>query len=274
MVDAARGAPVTDPAAPDQASMWLALLRQLTASCPGWMTMKGVESALTAKGDVDSIAPEIEWSRVVDRFHTWALDHGLGPVVVCPHAPYLLHLVALSNDRPEFFELDVNRRKIFLGSTLFRPEDVAPMSLMDERGFRRLRPGAEGVLKLVQNGMFRDGRPNTEGLQAKGVRDLLASDREGVGMAATLFGRASGSVIRASDAVVRGSWDRSSLLRMQAWCVLRGVREPDAGTARLRFRHQKKRCPVLRSVFENARCVPGDRAAWLERVATSHEILA
>jgi hypothetical protein len=257
---------------PGQSEMWLSLLDELTRTCPRWMVMKGVESALVATGDVDSIAPLEEWATVVDLFRSWAKEHGLGPVVVCPHAPYLIHLVALSDARPEFFELDVNRRKIFLGSTLFRPEDVAPMAITDERGIRRLPPGAEGVLKLVQNGMHRDGSPDVKGLREKGIRGLIASDPEGVVRAAALFGRGRGAVIRACDALVDGRWDRNSLLEMQFWCVVRGVREPDAAMARIRFRRWKKSCPVLISVFEHGRTIPGDRAAWLARVSATHEV--
>jgi hypothetical protein len=257
---------------PGQSQMWLSLLVGLTDACPGWMVMKGVESALVATGDVDSIAPSQEWVVVRDRFRSWATDSGLGPVVACTHAPYLLHLIALTDARPEFFELDVNRRKIFLGSTLFRPEDVAPMAIIDDRGFRRLPPGVEGVLKLVQNGMHRDGSPDIKGLRDKGIRDLLAEDPEGVVKAAGLFGRGRGALIRACEAVVDGGWDRRALLEMQSWCVLRGVGEPDAAMARLRFRRRKKSCPVLISVFEHGRTIPGDRESWLESVASTHQV--
>src|SRR5205823_11021680 len=130
-------------------------------------------------GDVDSIGPLQDWPAIERTFRAWAAANGFGPVVACPHAPFLLHLVALAPDRPQFYELDVNRRKIFLGSTLFRPVDVEPFAVVDERGYRRLRPGAEGLLKLVQNGMHRDGSPDPEGLRAKGVEHLLRQDPQG-----------------------------------------------------------------------------------------------
>ena len=125
-----------------QAKMWLSLLLRLTDVAPDWLAMKGFDSALTGVGDVDSIAPLAEWPVITAEFRRWAVQEGLGPVVICPHAPFLLHLVALSPMRPEFFELDVNRRKVFLGSTLFRPADVAALSVVDQYGVRRLRAQA------------------------------------------------------------------------------------------------------------------------------------
>jgi hypothetical protein len=254
-----------------QPQMWLSLLRELTAATPDWFTMKGVESALTGVGDVDSIAPVRTWPLVVDTFHRWASVEDLGPVVVCRHAPYLLHLVAMSALRPEVFELDVNSRKIFFGSTLFRPHDVSSMTLTDARGFRRLRPGAEGVLKLIQNGSTRDGRPRVADLNAKGIVELIASDPEGARLFADRFGIGASAVVRACDAVVAGSWDRNAVLRAKAACLVRAVREPDAIAARLRFRWQRSHCPVLHTLLTGKRRVESPEI-WLREVALTHEV--
>jgi hypothetical protein len=255
-----------------QDQMWLSLLRTLTTSTPDWFTMKGVESALHGVGDVDSIAPTNAWPVVVSTFENWAHAQGLGPVVVCPHAPFLLHLVALSSSRPEVFELDVNARKIYFGSTLFRPDDVAPLATIDESGFRRLRTGAEGVLKLIQNGSTRDGRPRKADLTAKRVIELLASDPEGVRLFSERFGVASGALVRACEAAVQGSWDRRALVFAKSVCLLRGVREPDAVIARMRFHWQRTHCPVLRMVLLEDRRVD-DPDSWLREVALTHELV-
>lgn len=259
--------------AEDQTKMWLSLLLRLTDVVPDWLAMKGFDSALTGVGDVDSIAPLAQWPAITAEFRRWAVEQGLGPVVVCPHAPFLLHLVALSPKRPEFFELDVNRRKIFLGSTLFRPADVAALSVIDQYGVRRLRAGAEGLLKLVQNGCTRRGQPKPEALRLKGVRELLGADPEGVRQFAPLFGFGHQAVARAAEAVVAGSWDRPAILTMEAACLARSVREPDAVLARLRFRYQRQRCPVLVAVLQHGRRVE-DREAWLREVAATHEVFS
>jgi len=259
----------------DRSARWLPLLRDLTAASPEWLAWKGPGSAFTGGGDVDSIAPGEAWATIQDVFLQWARDQGLGPVVACPHAPYLLHLVAIDVNAPlqTFYELDVNRRKIFLGSTLFRPAEVTSLAVISEHGFRQLRPGAEGLLKLVANGMHRGGRINPEGLEVKGVLPLLRSDPDGVRQAARLFKQAERDVLRAARAAADGEWDRQAMIRTEAWSVVRAVAEPDAVIARLKFRYNKVRCPVLRTVFESGRVVGADPWRWLETVAGSHEIL-
>jgi hypothetical protein len=272
--DAMRAMPPSGPPAADAGRAgrvdWLPLLRRITEACPEWLSWKNVESALTGVGDVDAVAPGDSWDRITLEFRRWAVEYGLGPVIECPHAPFLRHLVALSPVRPEFYELDLNRRKIFLGSTLFLPADLLPLTIADERGFRRLRPGAEGLLKLIQNGAYHDGRPNTAALQAKGIRELLSQDPEGVRACAWLFGRARGAVLRASDALLSGTWARRAVLMVNAWSLLRAVAEPDGVMARIRFRINRRTCPVLRAVFAGRRRTPPDRERWLADVAMTH----
>ncbi len=251
--------------------LWLSLLAQLTSAIPDWSAMKGVSSALAGTGDVDSIAPVSAWGPVKDIFHGWANAEGLGPVVFCPHAPYLLHIVAVSDARPEVFELDVNSRKIFFGSTLFRPPDVAGLAVMDPLGFRRLRPGAEGVLKLIQNGSTRTAKPIREGLEAKKVTELLESDPEGAHLFARQFRSGTSTMVKAVDAVIAGKWDRPSLAFAKLTCVARAPREPDAVVARVRFRWQRNHCPVLRTVVSGHRRVDSP-STWLREVAQYHEV--
>jgi hypothetical protein len=254
--------------------MWVSLLRDLNERFPRWVVMKNVRSALTGPGDVDSVAPEEDWPGIKDVFCRWAEDHELGPVIVCLHAPFLMHLMALTDRRPEFFELDVNRRKIFLGSTLFRPDDLGLLIVLDELGFRRLRSGTDGLLKLVQNGTSRDGHPKPEGLRVKRIPELLREDWPGVERAAALFGPGRRAVLRAARAVADGRWDRRAALAVEGWSLLRAVGEPDAVFARARFRLNKRRCPVLVRVFDHGRRQPEDRAAWLATVARDHEVIA
>jgi hypothetical protein len=187
----------------------------------------------------------------------------------------LIHLVALDPDAPNetFFELDVNRRKVFLGSTLFRPEDLRPLTLVTDEGFRRLRPGAEGLLKLVQNGTKRRGRRSAEGLKTKRIPELLAEDWDGVERTAVLFKQGRAAVLDSARAVVEGGWNRTAAAKVEAWCLARAIGEPDAVAARLRFRVNKRKCPVLRAVFESKRHVGPDPGPWLKEVAEDHEIL-
>jgi hypothetical protein len=266
---------VTTQAIHDRTAMWLALLRRLTEKVPNWTVMKSVDSALTGTGDVDSVGPLEAWPVVEREFRDWASENGLGPVIVCPHVPYVLHLIALDPERPLFFELDVNRRKIFLGSTLFYPHDLLPLSWMEDRGFRQVRAGTEGLIKLVQNGAKRGGRPDWDGIRKKRVVELLRRDPVGVREGARLFGRGADAVVALADSVMNGEWNRRAMLAIEAWCVLAGLADPSALMARARFRRVRQQCPVLRAVFQGGRQVPlpaEERDNWLREAARSHTI--
>jgi len=107
----------------------------------------------------------------------------------------------------------------------------------------------------------------------KGVRELLREDPEGVRQFAPLFGLGHKAVVRAAEAVVAGSWDRTAILTMEAACLARSVREPDAVVARLRFRYQRQRCPVLVTVLQHGRRVE-DRERWLGEVSATHQVFS
>ena len=255
-----------------QAQIWLSLLRELTATTPDWFTMKGIESALHGVGDVDSIAPVDCWPLVIDTFHRWAAREELGPVVVCPHAPFLVHLVAVEWLRPEIFELDVNSRKIFFGSTIFRPRDVASMTVMDQRGFRRLRPGAEGVLKLIQNGSTRDGRPWVLDLNAKGVVDCSPQIRK----ACVSLPAVSESVLARWCAVATPSPPARGIARRSCG------RRPPASFAAYASRMQSRlhfdfggSATIARVTHSLARATTRSDAPeqWLAEAARTHEVL-
>jgi hypothetical protein len=254
-------------AVPGRSASWMRLLVALTAARPDWLAWKSVGSALTGDGDVDSAAPAEAWPTIVGTFVQWAAGEGFGAVIVCPHAPGLLHIVALAPGDELLYELDVNRRKVFLGATLFRPADLLPLALMDPEGYRRLRPGAEGLLKLVQNGMARGGRVRWEGIARKGIRELLVADPDGVRAAAPFFGRAAPAAVRGARAVADGRWDRGAMLALEGWCLARALLEPRSILWRVRFRRRRGRCPVLRTVLRDGRRVPlAGREAWLAQV--------
>jgi hypothetical protein len=153
----------------------------------------------------------------------------------------------------------VNRRKVFLGSTLFRPADLLPLAHLDANGIRCLKPGAEGVLTMIQTGMRRGCQVQWEEIERKSTQRLLRDDPHGVREVAALFGVASGPVLRGATAVAKGRWDRAAMLAVELRSLTRAGLEPDAVAWRLTFRWNTRRCPVLRSVFEAGRRVPPDR---------------
>ena len=266
--------PRTDaPDETDRTRIWLPLLGRLTDDVPDWVVLKHPDSAFTGAGDIDSAAPRSRWPTITRTFEAWAEAQGLGAVIECPHAPTWLHLVALDPTGGRFYELDVNERKLFLGSTFYRAADLITLATVDPRGFRRLRPGAEGLIKLAHNGTRRGGRRNAEGLQAKGVAALLASDRDGIRIASRLFGWAGFAARRGATAVIEGRWDRAAMALIEGRAVIRAPVEPDGLVKRIQSRAARRGCPVLRAVFVGQRSTPTDVDAWLREVERSHRVI-
>ncbi len=262
---------LTTPGA--RTELWLPLLRTLTAACPGWLVWKNVESALTGVGDIDAAAPVGEWPVVERCFREWAEEHGVGPVIVCRHIPGGLNLVAVPSDSATLLEMGVKNDKIWRGSPLFEYDDLRPLTDMDPRGFRRLRPGAEGLFKLMLNGSRWDGRPNDEGLRAKHVASLLRQDPEGARMAAKTFGPAERAAVAAAEGAAAGDWNRRAMLAVTAWALLRNLRRPVVLAQRLQFRLlAKQRCPVVAVLLGDERRIPADRDAWLRRASATHVV--
>lgn len=258
----------------NRAGLWLPLLRELTETFPRWAVWKNVESALAWHGDVDSFAPPSDWPAIEGVFLAWVRSNRLGPAIICRHIPQGPHFVTWENVSPYLLQLDVKRLGTFRGSILIDVEDLEKLSEMDTRGFRRIRPGAEGVLKLVYNGMKPGGRRNAEGLRFKRVVELLQQDPEGARLAADLFGLAAPAVRASVEAVQRGEWKRSAMLAVEAWSLIRSPAHPGELVGRLWLNMVgKKRCPVLQVIREHDRRLPDDREAWLRRVAASHVIV-
>ena len=250
--------------------LWLALIRRLTETSPTWLVWKNVESALDGEGDIDSAAAPGDWDALEEQFLAWARERDLLPVALCRHIPGGRNLIAAPMGTPTFFELSIKHDKAFRGSTLFVLDDLLAMSELDDRGFRKLRPGAEGLLKLVLNGSKWFGRPNVEGLTSKHVRALLASDPDGVAIASRLFGRAGGAARNLAQAVVAGRWNRRAMGTIETRALANGLRHPAVMARRAWFRlTAQRRCPVVYAIG-HGRVVAEPREAWLADVARTH----
>lgn len=260
-------------ASDDRTAVWLPLLQRLTEASPGWVVWKNADSALAGVGDIDAAAPDADWPVIERVFREWALAGRFGPVIVCRHIPGGLNLVAVPPHMSTLLEMGVKARRIWRGSTLFVLDDLRPLMEMDARGFRRIRPGAEGLFKLLLNGVRWDGRPNLAALAAKNVAPLLAADPEGVRRAAALLGPAASAAIAGAQSAADGKWDRGAMLIVQGWAVARGLREPAVMARRVRFRlHGTSECPVVHAILRDQRRIPDDRARWLEAVASDHVV--
>jgi hypothetical protein len=258
-----------DPGA--RAASLLPLFQRLTALSPSSIAWKNADPALAGVGDVDWVAPSETWEAIVSEVRAWATHVGLGPVVVCRHVPDGMFVVALDAER-EFFQLDVRSRATYRGATVFRAHDLVPMAEMDPRGFRTLRPGAEGLLKLVLKGVDRASRPRPQNLRKECVLELMGRDAAGVRQAAALFGPVRGALIAAAESYLAGRWNRPAVVAVELACRLKALRAPSVAVARARFRVlSMRRCPVIRASIAGHRHPPAEYAEWLRRVAASHQ---
>lgn len=249
---------------------WLPLLQRLTQLSPLWCVWKNVDRALAGFGDIDSASIPEDCGRLLDEFRKWASSHGMGPIFVCPHLPGSVLGVAVRH-REELIELQLCQQVFFRGSMLFRARDLVPLMEMDERGFRRLRPGSEGLLLLFYNSMKRGGRPLLGGEKALRPLDLMRSDPEGVELAARLFGPVRRHAVKLAKAATAGQWDRGSAIRVEVWAAVRAPLDPRMLAARLRLRAKDLGvCPIL-PVLNQGRRLRGNVDEWLLRTARTHD---
>lgn len=258
----------------ERTELWLSLLRRLTDQFPRWATWKNVDSAMAGKGDVDSLAPPDDWPAIRKTFEQWSLERGYGPIIVCRHVPQGPHFITIEPGSSYIVQLDVKERATFRGSTLIDAWRLQPLTEMDPAGYRRIRRGADGVIRLCSNGIMKGGRQNAEALVKKRVVELLASDPEGVERMAELFGQARKALLAGVQAVLKGGWNRRAMMQVEAWALARSLAEPQLMFSRLWFaRVTLNRCPVLRVIRRHDRRMPDDRQAWLAEVRRDHEVI-
>lgn len=249
---------------------WLPLLRRLTQLSGAWGVWKNVDRALAGYGDIDSVSIPLDRDRLLHEFYEWASNNDMSPVFVCPHLPGSVLGVAV-RDREELVELQLCEQAIFRGSTLFTARDLAPMMMVDQRGFRRLRPGSEGLLLLFYNSMRHGSRPLLHGEKASRPVELMRRDPEGMEAATQLFGSVRDYALRLATAATDGGWERVSAVRVEMWAAARGLRDPRLLAARAKLRVTGGRyCPLL-PVLRRGRRLHGNIDEWLSRAVRIHE---
>ena len=257
----------------DREAVWIPLLQGLTRAAPGWTVWKNVDSALHGEGDVDAAAPRHQWPILQRIFRGWAQEAGLSPVVICRHIPGGINMVALPDNNEPFFELGMKDRRIWRGATLFRAPDLEGLLELDPRGFRTVRPGAEGLFKLLLNGVTRGGAPDHAALVKKGVADLLRKDPDGVTLAARLLGPVRAAGIAAAEAVTEGRWDRRAAALIEAWFLTKAVTQPHVSLPRAYFKLRgRNQCPVVSAILSENRRVDGEPIEWARSVSREHVV--
>lgn len=247
---------------------WLPLLRRLTELSPFWGVWKNADRAIAGHGDIDSISPAADREALLSEFSRWASTSGMGPRFVCHHLPGSVLGVALRRPN-ELVELQLCEKAMFRGSTLFSAKELAPMMLMDQRGFRRLRPGSEGLLLLFHNAMKRGGGPLWGSEKVERLLRLMKDDQVGMEKATHLFGPVQKHAERLATAALDGGWARVSALRIEMWSMGRAVKEPRLLVARATYRVDRRRCPLL-PVLRRGRRLEGDVDAFVTRALLTH----
>jgi hypothetical protein len=253
-----------------RATLWLPLLRQLTDEVPDWLVIKNAAAALDGVGDIDSMACPEDWPAIERIFRMWASEHGLTMVGVCRHIWRGPNLVAWAPSDPYLMVLDVKAVRTFRGAPLITVTNALPLAESDAAGFRRMRAGGEGVIKLLHNGTARGARRNAAGLDAKGVVSLLAADPDGADLAAAWTGRSAPPLRRAIRAVVRGRWPRRDLLLVEAGAMARAVGHPGPLIRQLGLRATGERCPFIHLTRHDHRRLPEDGKAWITLMRRTH----
>ena len=246
---------------------WLPLLRALTSQTRTWAVWKSPASALAGEGDVDSVASEQDWPLVVREFRSWAREEGLGPVIQCRHFSGLLILVACAGERPtRLLQLDVYSRHLFRGAPVVTADELVPLTLLEEQGYRALRPGAEALLLLLRR-LPRGSRPLPPASRAP-ILELLEADPAGAAELAALIGFPS----RALRTLQAGGWDRRSSLAFELRVASRLLLHPTELRACIALDYQRLRGCSLVESLEQGRRVEGDRSEWLSMIARTHQV--
>jgi len=258
----------------DSATRLLPLLQELSEVSPDSAVWKNVDSGLSGAGDVDFVTPQRAWPAVEGVFRSWARAWELGPVIVCRHMPDTMFLIAVDQARNDFVQLDVRSRMTFHGSTVFVPSDLGSCFELDERGFRRLRPGAEGLLKLVISGIAPAGKPRQRAIVKEDVVQLLSRDSQGVMAGAALCAPVQMAARSGAQALVEGGWNRRAMATVEAWFVVKGFTEPRTAWRRVRAKRAKAHCELIQTSIKSSRHIPGNIDDWLTRVEKDHAAFA
>jgi hypothetical protein len=248
---------------------WLPLLRRLAEVADDGGVWKNADDALKGTGDVDFTAPTQRWPAIVEEYRRWAMEIAVRPVIVCRHVPFTLLMVGMDGSRPELLQLDVRDRVTFRGSTVARARQLVDLMETDDRGFRRLRPGAEGLLKLVHKGLGAGGRAKWERLRRERVVELIRSDPIGSERAADLLG--APGLLRGATALIQGRWDRSAMIASELLFAARAILEPSTVLRRLLYRlTEADRCPVVRATTRYGRRIQGPPDRWIDLAQRYH----
>jgi len=231
----------------------LALVRRLTACDPTWLVWKGADNVVGGVGDIDSAAAKPAWPQLADAQRAWAEERGLGPTIVCRHAPGTQVMVTCVAGAPlRLFQVDVYERAAGVASAAA----LAGAAVDDAAGFRRLRPGAEGLLLVLAAARSRR--------RTVATASRVSDDDAGAEQLAARLGAAGAAALALRRAEPRAR------LRLELELLRQAALHPGRRAAWVRFRLGRGAdCPLL-TALDAGRTVHGDAADWLERTVALH----
>jgi hypothetical protein len=218
----------------------IAFLRELTGRHAHLLVWKHLDRALLGRGDVDAAAPAEDTDAIA------ADAVGIAPgtldathVIACNHvADKRLHFFVQPHRLPELFEFDMCTQPSRGLAPWADPRAMVPLSVVQDNGIRRLRPGAEAVVSLVYHGLSQRGRDRLTNDEREIVHDGLRSDLSGAEEACrTLPPRPARQPLRNLIAEVsKGSWDANEARRAFRGFVISGPAHPRFTLRRVLYR--------------------------------------
>jgi hypothetical protein len=262
---------VTDQDLKSRSELFLPFLCELSTTVSSWAAWKNVDLALNGSGDIDAIAEQSDWSFIARSFRLWASDAKLRPLHPCLHLPGSMILAAVDGSG-HVLELHLSRSVSFRGSEIVSASDLLTVCTVDDRGFRRLCVGAEGLLVFVLNGVLLGGRANPT--SAKGQRAILlaSQDPDGAKACGRLLGRKGANALAGLHAAQAGTWNRPALLFFEAQAAAGTLLAPIWAVRRGWFRlAARRRCPLI-AITSTSRVVDADVEGWADAVDRYHEM--
>lgn len=248
---------------------WVPLLQNLAGIDAEMAVYKNADRALEGDGDVDFLAPRKRWPEIEDAFARWSGIHGLDAMPACRHRPFAMVLVA-SDHNGSLLQLDVRDRVHFRRATLLTAEDAAPMYVSHALGFRVLRPGAEGALKLALRGMGPRGELREKSVAKYSIRELVRDDPEGAESMTTRFVPAPDDALAVVRSLADGEWDSARSRSMSRAFATASLRDPVTLARLAMFRRARRTCPLLRWVLQNGQAQPPRLEDWIGEVRGAH----
>jgi hypothetical protein len=252
--------------------MWRPFLVDLTESCEEIAVTGRVEEAFDGTGDVDLVAPLSQVERIWADFTAWARKNQLDAAVRCNHRPGVTILVAVTRDDPRLYELEIFHERYFRGFPLFSAQTLLRATEVDERGWRRLRPGTAAIFKLVPNAITWDGRLKAVGIKRARLLADIAGDVESARSAARTTTWIAPAWHNLIDSLADGEWSRRAALRLELSAIATAAASPVRLARRAGSRVSKNRCAVHSAVGRSARRLEESLGSWLEVVARTHPV--